>query len=564
MDNIILELSRYTADEKISNAEWKNTMSKPLKIEQGDSIMVKQCFVDTRLIDQTSILIEEDVYWTLQFCYYVMCHGINQFTLSRGEGPNIDFNSITPDGMPYILSTYYDAANDTYQNVTFPYIDSFTINIPAGIYERSYLATYITKQMQTIKQPQNITIKGANFTNGQVMPIFDEAGVCTGFYKTPFYPPSDSSTIITPFQKPSFAVYTIEDLLLVYEGFKDSYGNFNLGSLNRMVNSDKYNPNGFITFANDDFQTVININNVQYAAVGGGYIGASQVALTYNDNNSNRFAFQYIHSPLINNGNECIGKYTLNKNTNSTDDNIIFHLDSYSGILFCNTFTNMSDDSNNDPFLNQLGFKYNDIISPDIKNLWIKDFETINTGLMDYNNFLKYTTKNFYPLSATSDISKTSTVGNYKITNYSPIYYDISNSGYDFQDSNITDEIIGSNPPISSNISAGHFELEIIGAYNTEYISQIKDYNIKEIIGNYFYTSDSFSMTLGPSSIIYTHQGVPITLQSLMCRILNPINKQIEKNLGPNSTIYLQVIKDTKNQQMDTEQEKNIKKTENK
>ena len=60
MENIVLELSRVQSNDSPMNAVWTTNLSKPIKIEQGDSIMVKQCFIDTRLIDQQSILIEQD------------------------------------------------------------------------------------------------------------------------------------------------------------------------------------------------------------------------------------------------------------------------------------------------------------------------------------------------------------------------------------------------------------------------------------------------------------------------------------------------------------------------
>jgi hypothetical protein len=560
MENIVIELSRYTANEKPSPAQWTNIISKPIKIQQGDSIMVKQCFIDTRLIDQQSILIEQDVEWTLQFSYYILCHGINQNTteidpstqLPKFKGP------IVPDGNPYILSTYYNPNLDTLSQSAYPLIDSKKIIIPAGTYERSFLATFITKQMQTIRQPQNVPINNICFTSGQNMPIFDASFNCTGF-TTPFRPPTDMTKSITPFFKPLYsglkvAINPTNPAILLYY---DGQGEYRPASYFRMCDNTNYlYPDGyFVTATSGSNVGSLTIDGQEYALFDGGMCGASQMSLTYNDNNSNKFAMQYMHSPLINSGNECVGTYITNEQTGQSSDNIIQWLDSYSGIILCNTFTNLSDDPTNDPFFKQLGFNYDDLVSPDIKNLWKfnPNGDILYTGTMDYANFIKYTTRNFYPLSALSDINTTSTINNYKMTSYASILS--TTTGYDFQNSNITDEIFATEVPISSTTSAGHFELELICGYNTEYISQQRDYNIKEIIGNYFYTSDSFSMTLGPSSIIYTHVGVPITLQSLTCRILNPVTKELEQNLGNNSTIYLQIVKEPKKEPQDTKTE---------
>lgn len=560
MESLILELSRYTADEKPYNAQWKNIMNRPIKINNSDSIMIKQCFIDTRLIDSTSILIERDVEWTLKFCYYIMCHGVNQYQITFDPNPpEINFDAITPDGCPYILSTYYDPiTNTTSPQYAFPLIDSFVVKIPAGTYERAFLATYITKQFQTINQPQNKVLNTICFTNGQIMPTFDDNNNCNGF-TTPCRPPLIPKSNVTSFQKPLYAavdVLTVNptpSLMLYYDG----QGQYQKCAYFRMINE----PDPEMTYAhpNNFFQTASSnkyvgnktIGGTNYDLIDGGYIGASQVALTYNDNNSGKYSFQYIHSPLINNGNQCVGTYITNQNTGQSDENNIQFLDSYSGIIFCDTFTNLSDDPSNDPFFTQLGFKYSDIVSPDIKGLWVKEQNILTTGGMSYSNFLKYTTKNFFPESALSDISKTTKVDNYEITSYASILSD--NVGYTFQDSNITDEIVASSVPISSNKNAGHYELELISGYNNEYITNKQDYNIKAIIGTYFLTQDSYAQTLAPDSYIYTHRGGAITLQSFTCRILNPITKQLEENLGGNSCVYIQIIRGEDQNATDTE-----------
>ena len=71
MENIVLELSRVQSNDSPMNAVWTTNLSKPIKIEQGDEIIIKQAFLDTRQIDQNSIEIPEDIQWTLQFGYYM-------------------------------------------------------------------------------------------------------------------------------------------------------------------------------------------------------------------------------------------------------------------------------------------------------------------------------------------------------------------------------------------------------------------------------------------------------------------------------------------------------------
>ena len=143
----------------------------------------------------------------------------------------------------------------------------------------------------------------------------------------------------------------------------------------------------------------------------------------------------------------------------------------------------------------------------------------------------------FRSLSDTSN--DVTDIGNYKIANYKSMY---SKTSYSFIESQATDEIVFSNEPTQSTTNGGHYLIDIKG-YDSEFIGQNKDYQVKAVIGNYFLSGDSFCQSLAPDSYIYIHTGIPFNLSKILIRVLNPITKEPEINLGGNSTIYLQVIK---------------------
>jgi hypothetical protein len=58
--------------------------------------------------------------------------------------------------------------------------------------------------------------------------------------------------------------------------------------------------------------------------------------------------------------------------------------------------------------------------------------------------------------------------------------------------------------------------------------------------GSYIYSSD------GEGSIVYQHKGSPIVLKSVNCAIRRSDNREVDENLGPNSCIYMQLIKNVK------------------
>jgi hypothetical protein len=561
MENIVIELSRYTSTDSPNNAVFTTNLKKPVIIEQGDEILIKQAFLDTRQIDQNSIEVQQDIQWTLQFGYYMINHGINldTYTISEEGGQTeVNFSAANPDGLPYLLNVLFDPTKPETPiwETPQPLMDSFTINIPQGIYEKSYLAQYITRQLQQVGRPQNQQIKNNYFTNGQLYPEIINRQFTGKLIN--YNPPDNKNSIVTTFQKPLYLAViqntylSLNPVLLLS---LDGTGNFRPCGYVPLVNDNNI-PETYNYVENPLFSNIISyisittalgtvtINDNVYNIYDAGMIGASEMSFTFNDEGSNKYAFQYMHSPLINKGNECVGTYITEGNT-SFERNISY-LSSFSGIIMVDTFTNLTVKNNNkfvsDAFFDLLGLEYNDIVAPDISNI----FNSVNPSQsteIDYMNFRNVTTRNFFPQSALSDtINDTTTIGNFQLANYKSIY---SKTGYSFIDSSATDEIVFSDEPTQSTTNGGHYLIDIKG-YENEYIGGDKDYQIKAIIPNYFLSGDSFCQSIAPDSYSYQHTGVPMNLCKITTKILNPITKQPEVNLKGNSTIYLMVIKQIK------------------
>ena len=287
----------------------------------------------------------------------------------------------------------------------------------------------------------------------------------------------------------------------------------------------------------------------------------SEVAFVYNDNNGdNRFSFQYAHSPIINKGNEVVGLYAQATNDKASQNKVVY-LNAHSGILFVDTFTNLSNDPTSDPFLQLLGIKYSDIVSPYIKTFFEQSNLMINNNNyhpFPYDEFLKYTTRNKVTLQSLTYSAATAAVAGttgatFDMYPYTMTFEKVFGQGgvydiYDFQTSTTTETIKGSLPPISSTTNGGHYLIELITSYNNEYYNDEKNYQIKAVIGTFYLSGDSFVMSMGPDSYIYQHKGEPAQLSSCKIRILNPVTKEPAIELGANSTIYLQITKEITNQ----------------
>ena len=550
MQSTVIELSRYTSIDTNSNAEWTNTLSKPLIIDNQDYIMIKQAFIDTRQIDQQSILINTDITLTIQFAYYINSHGIQQVVPSAESSPgDLKTAPSIPDGLPYLLqyvNSYNILGNPLYQTI----VDSIQIKIPQGTYERSYLAEFMTRQLQQIQQPQNRKLNQLNFTNGQLIPQYDTNNNYIGLL--PVNVPVDKTSIVTTPMRPLYTAYIKQGEIgispPIINLFIDGNSNYNVCAFNPLCKNENYNLNpldsqNFYTITGDKLSQTYTNNNLIYNLYDGGFVGTSELSFTYNDQNSGRFAFQYLHSPILNNGNECVG--TWEQTVTGNDEPNVAFLNSYGGILIVDFFSNLRTSTNpqNDPFLQQLGFNYNDIVCPNINEIFYRVLPAQQPkwpGFILYSDFLKYTTRNYSSIASLTN-NQTIDIGNYKIGSYASI---LSKPSYEFSDSTTTNEIIASNTPVSSATNAGHYLIDLQCSYINEYVTQEKSYQIKAIIGNYFLSGDSFCMSMGPDSYVFQNNGQPLTLSSISVKILNPITKEPAQDIGENSTIYLQLTKE--------------------
>ena len=421
MESTVIELSRYTSTNQDSNSEWTNQISKPLVIEEGDIIQIKQCFVDTQAIDQQSILIDQDVEWTLQFVYTLTGHGISQY-VSSGAIPNQEITASVPDGLPYLFLTYFKGSNEWRPfplqypalNPPVPLMDSVVIKIPKGIYDRSYLAEFITRQLQGIGNPENITQQNNFFTTGQLFPNYNTSqgwGIpptWDGTFDINSIPPSQN--IITSLARPTLAAVDLASPIPFQTYYINGDGTECNGRFVPLCISQPYNYTNIFSKSSD---TKIGEDG-DYNLYDGGFIGTTQCSFTYNDENSGKFAFQYMHSPLIDSqGNESVGTYIKSGGTGSYINNTVSYLNTFSNILIVNTFTNLSSDNTNDPFFKQIGFTPSDIIPNGINNIFNLqgDYLPIETGYITYDEWMRCTTRNFYSMSDLVNI-KTQTTAN--------------------------------------------------------------------------------------------------------------------------------------------------------
>ena len=100
--------------------------------------------------------------------------------------------------------------------------------------------------------------------------------------------------------------------------------------------------------------------------------------------------------------------------------------------------------------------------------------------------------------------------------------------------------------PLSQVSGTGHYLINIDGYQNTknDFINDDDIYNIKSIVSSYYLSQGAFATQPFSSTALYVHNSpIPKVIDSIRVRLIDPINMKNASNIGPNSSVYLQINK---------------------
>ena len=516
MSSTIIELSRVTSTETDNNAQWKNTLKSGIILEEGDQVLIKNCYVDTTGLSSNNFIFDNDINCRLEFGFYLLCTGIEQVSLSGGtSGQTATLFQITGitqgDGLPYICIN---------QNPQDPkkgqaYIDYVEFTIPAGTYSKTFLAQFISRKLQSL-----------NVLSQDAWP-----GVWTNYPQDPAkLPPPPYPVIESVYQQ----LYLQNQAPYGADGFFEcsigippianplTGGEFPISAAHCDCSfyawlKDLPQQNTYLY--NEIFQRCQETGNTE--DYDGGYMGCPNMSISFN-NDSQKYQWDYLHTPITDaNQNELTG-IAFNKTGDSYTD-IVF-MNQRGGLMFT--------------AMEPANF-WTDIMGFDLNNI-LFDPTFSNTT---YNEWYSKTTQNFPSISQLIREGSNVDVGNYQIQSAGTI---ITNPpDFKFTQSTSTIPIIAPNLSIGTIISAGHYLIDIKG-YSTNYKNAFGDTQYKATVSAFFTSPDNFLCSPGPDSSFYIHHGSPIPLNSFEITIINPLTHKPSDNLGSNSSVYLQVIKNDK------------------
>lgn len=579
----VISVSAYNSKGKISNGEWDSILAETMIINNGDGIVIKDAYIDTRTRSSDDIYIEEDT--TLYFnhyYYYVnaytdddymqvmaryvpstgLIQNINEFTYVPSSGPGYSIiNLPQPDGLPYMLMIYwypYDVNTHSYpstdpsgnplQPTWQPMVGVWQYTLKAGSYAKDYLATKITKEMARVR-PDKIdagyslnvglgdmrisnTIPTTPRKNFIVQPIIRrEGGENTyGYYV-------DYNNLQNQPNQPSEIPGAGCGLIpAIFISITNSEGrrNFNMGS------SQQYIIYPYIRLEKAFLQQTVFEDGDNYLVAP--LAGATQISLIYNNQNNGIYSFDYLHSPLLASGNEVV----MISSFKITD----LPVNEYTPID-----TAMSDrQAGIIPARLEPESFWRDILGFDTDALYGggKIGNDMSLPQMKWADYQAITTGNYWGVSMLNDSRMELDVyGNlltFPSTFRDTVYRQYSNQSFSQKqpplygtmtwESTSTNMVEAVGPPLNPG-DTGHFLIEITG-YNTNYFDENDAYQVKSIISSYYITANSFATAPFPDSFVYEHHGEPLIIGSLKIRILNPKTKKVLP-IGPNSTIYLQI-----------------------
>jgi len=541
-----LELKERNSNKTVvKNGVWANSLSKPIYIDDGDSIEVHKCFIDNTTESVNSIYLKDDL--TIEFNF--MVYNVNINPNLKTYDPNVG-----PDGEIYLLcnkNTEPDHSNDDYEEVVqvgffqregafLEQWGNFTasysyIDIRGNkLFFNHTLRLFDFRDPVAVTIPINIVVKKGSFTliSPSVADMYNK-------YYTQYFPPT-----VRPIS-PTIDVYSPEIFKVDVKIPSGNYDPIYIAktitdqlTANTLSLGSNYRPvqNNILVTSNDP-----RVLAGRFINIGGGksftftqadaehapmWIGTNQFAVEYDS--QQRFFISQMHMPVYSESGLKIVKFLQSeeqyKAVSSAGGVFIHHIRCYN--------TNDLAQTENHFFQLEMGFKLG-LLCPQIKS-----FETVLNGDQSKIPIFALTAGRNYTeglISVDIGIMKN------QYYDFCPNPSGLESSIGDQTTSIYSNSVIGSARPTST----GYYQIEINSEISTEFVSDnYTKRNISAIVNKY-YTNQNYTSAGNESSIPYIHSGNPITLKAFQIRILDS-NGQVAEDLGDDNTILLRVIKSNK------------------
>jgi hypothetical protein len=528
MSSNIIELRQENADTVNSNGDFVVNMpyNKQLVLEQGDSLVVKNVFIDTEAQSSQKINIEKEMTLEIDIMKYYIWTRADNIYKADGTGVTTD----VVDGQFYVLAGDVGGIpnlSEITQVLTLSETGGCGGNFTINYTNSDGVATKKTFPVNPSSFPFTVTNISLIYTNTQPVTFTDQQYQTSSIKTesavgaTHLEPIQDKVSITIP--KGTYSSTQFVELM---------NSEFDIGG--RAGEANGYGQNDILTAYTSEY--LVKWDGTKMYKISGGslLLGASQLEFEFLSD-TNQYAINYAHTPYLYGGSQAAQKpyqpsvgflvlgggatpITINKN---------------SGILFSalSSFYTQDPSTELNFWEDTLGF--GDSLKPKVES----------AGSLTYGGL----TSDVFKLS-TEPLDEVQTTGGY--LGLSMLIDKLNDKWYEPVDTTVGDfmststdtfNIIGSQNTVNT-VNYGYFLVEINSSYKTNFYSKDNNLNIGAIVSRY-YELNSYTSATSDASLQYIHTSpVPINLNTFRVRVLKP-DKTLVGNLGDGTSIYLELIK---------------------
>lgn len=332
--------------------------------------------------------------------------------------------------------------------------------------------------------------------------------------------------------------------------------------------------NNFIRFQEDGDDTVDGYG-FTYQTSGGApnILGASQFVLDF-DEDTNRFSFQFLHTPVYSQADGTNGGTTLlggfcsaqgwsGDQENQPNPNLPtnrYRVGKNCGIL-------LTDLQPASLWSDQLGFdldrfkrdpqtgKQTNVPNPDCILVAVNQKSKNGNGVEYTTNGLQTGLPLFYTLpkdgkQMTNGFLGVNTIfeqaSNFQkqVTLSAPSDKGEAKSHFVALEQQTQDITAGDSlfSATSGKTTFGYFLIEVQAQFQNNYVNTVGNFKHIVAVVSRYYEKESYTSSTSADSIIYTHSGEPVLINSFRCRILDS-DKRVADNIGNDNTVILELVK---------------------
>lgn len=483
---MVVELNYDNAKNQTSSSQWTNAISPTITLEEGDTMIMKQCFINVGTTESNVVLFE-DVNFSLVFGHYINVCDENKGSLGTGSPDGTNWGHFRSLNLYYLvrnLASLLPPADDA-AGLFFANSMSINLSLPKGSYSYQAIADELTAQLAQ---------KSFNLD-------FGESGLF-GFSELNFWC-SDWAFVNQP----------DPDLRREYRWVKDGLPPYT---------PQAFGPDADLGLEAPNILWYENFGNHRPPA-GLAWFGSTQPAIVY-DSTINRFKFIFFTPPLDNNG-EWVAKMIIqDPNAGGGGGFGPYYYGSISGSYLQS---------------------YNDDPSGFVKNVLRLNDRTLTPVTHGYDPQQPIAPK-ISSLLGTNDLFMQSIDG----TNHPQNYYSGGPFGpqvgtYSAKTTNVYTPPAGMSDELFSSTVLGRFYLISIQSIlqNTLYSSDGNNLGLTAIVSP-AYNSSNIITGYSDGSSLYIHKGAPVTLENFEVSILDPVTKLPSTLIGDSlHTVYLEIQK---------------------